>query len=877
MAGKLILTFNDQEIFANDDLSINIDTGVSVISILEIFRNSRLSNYQIELPNPYNKNEVAFNTSQALNYDIQNFILDSTSNDFPSSVLNNVVTINFKNPSWQVLPPTGKAVEFGGVSFSIENLELLDEKTLKINSYSENTSNECSKCEVELTATGGNEIYNAYVDNILISSSQTSPFSVIVDRGIPKNIRVTDGLNELIGTVQTINTRKLIPNDISISLINLSSGTTVSASVEYISEDISNYEYSLDNVNFQTLNTFTGQAVGTKTLYVKDGFGCVTSKSFVIDGVTKIAETVFDISNINSFRFAKIDNEKKNHLNTLSFNQLRNTKYPYYQRFLSDDVITTQFKTNANYINCFSFYKGEQEKQGSENLFLWSNDLSQNSWTFNSLTHENNLVSVNGGGVHFIRQDVNLDSNNGKFTNSLFVKNITPEVVTGNYETSSIENISIYIKDNNTYKNVEVFFNIPTKTFKTNNVSSGCSLDNFGYTLEDDGWIRIFVTSSLPPTDDVTCLFFMLDDDESKSFSGDNINGIYLQRLYVKNLQLQKESIGEYLPTTTQINTSEPTFGRNLNVIKKTSNINNKIKTTCTYFDLQDGKSGIYFGIVDSLDYLTEDVIEQLNYGSSLPQWANKEGDLVVIEGIGQVPVNRISYSDTYNSFILEFDIPFSGNSERIIYTEYNLQPYEIYEFDTSIIDDLFYVVIQVGSDIDNIDYSYISEPIKKVNDSEFLFDISYWDDENKGKFNYQTGIKNKLRIFGYQDDIGEQKTEGYNGDSEYYVTDNVIYDVQRFTFNRLSTEMVNKLRLVFAHKYILINGLYYQLSEIPEVSGDFNYNMKSFSLNLKQGGDKFLTTEQEIITDSPEQQSINIALESAKGKALLLWSKNNL
>ena len=140
---------------------------------------------------------------------------------------------------------------------------------------------------------------------------------------------------------------------------------------------------------------------------------------------------------------------------------------------------------------------------------------------------------------------------------------------------------------------------------------------------------------------------------------------------------------------------------------------------------------------------------------------------------------------------------------------------------------------------------------------------------------NYQTGIKNKLRLNGYQDDIGEQETEGYNGDKEFYVTDNVIYDVQKFTFKQLSTQVANKLRLAVAHKNILINGLFYKLSEAPEVIGDGNYNLKTFSVLLKQSGEQFLTTEQENITNTSEKAELLMALASAKGKGILSWTKN--
>ena len=558
----------------------------------------------------------------------------------------------------------------------VANDSVVVENSVEINQYSTNSANVCGKVDVQLVVAGGNDSYNVYLDGVEVISAQSSPITVPIDRGNSTQLIVNDTNNNTIGSVLTANTRKLIPNDITAILANYSTGTTITVSATFISTQISDYDYSLDNSSFQESNVFTGQSPGTYTIYVKDGFGCVVSKDFVVDGTTTTTETVFTISNINSLRFARIQTGKKNQLNTLSYNELRLTKYPYYQQYLQDEVVTTQFKTNAQYINCF-------------------------------------------------------------------------------------------------------------------------------YIDKDDS-----VTS--------------------------------------------------------------------LTEIKKTSNIGLTEKSTSTYFNLGNGKSGIYFGVVNLLDYITDAFVETVNYGFALPQWAGVEGGLVTIDGIGQVAINRISYSETYNSFILEFDIAYTGSpiTNKIISAEYNIQPYEIYEFDTTITKDLS-VVIEVGSTSSNIDFQYVSECVKKVTDSEFLFDITYWDDQNKGNMNYQTGIKNKLRLNGYQDDIGEQETEGYNGDKEFYVTDNVIYDVQKFTFKQLSTQMADKLRLVVAHKNLLINGLLYKLSEAPEVTGDGNFNLKTFSVLLKQSGEQFLTTEQENITNTTDKAELAMALASAKNKGILSWTKN--
>lgn len=675
MASTLTLTFGEStDVLLNTSLSVKINIGANVIlTRIEDFRPTRTRNGTVKYPSPYEPEVASLNYSNAWNIDYRTYAGVSV---LPSTYDSNVVTITLLNSDWQFDSVTGSSVSNGSVTHVINNETPTIAKKVTINSYAKSVGNECTKCLVELICEGGTSSYNVYINDALQLSNQTSPINAIVDRAISNRIRITDSANVLIGNATTFANRKVEVNDITTLVSNLSSGSTINVSVAFISSSVSPYLYSIDGTNYQESNVFTGQASGTYTIYVKDNFDCVASKQVVIDGVTTITETVFYISDINSLRFANYDTGKKNQKNTLSNNELRLTSYTYFQKYLENDVITTQFKTNAKFINCF-----------------------------------------------------------------------------------------------------------------------------------------------------------YLDKDNS----------------------------------VTQ-----------LSEIKKTNNIGLRQKSTSTYFNLENGKSGIYFGVVDLLNFDTEVFEETVNYGFALPQWANTEGSLVTIDGIGQVPIDNVVYSEIYNSFVLEFNIAYTGSpiTDKIISSEYNLQPYEIYEFDTTVIEDCN-VIIEVGTASDDIDFTYISECIKMVEDSKFLFDITYWDDENKGGMNYQTNIKHKLRLNGYQDDIGEQETEGYNGDKEFYVTDNVIYDVQKFTFKQLSTQMANKLRLVVAHKNLLINGLYYKLSEPPEASGDGNYNLKTFSVSLKQGGERFLTDEQENITNTSQGQEIGIALASAKGKGILSWTKN--
>lgn len=672
---KLIIEFNSSEyIDVNNSIGITMNNGSFEFYLLEVFKSARFNTGEVSIATTgeiHVKN--AENFALALNLDGSPYGVQAVANE-------GVVEITFKNPEYYFIGALGDLIDLNKVTVTSETREPITPKSIEIESYSANEEDYCEDVNCNLEITGGNGIYNIYVNEVLQSANNNSPVTIPLTRGSVDEIRIVDSLGESIGSVTSINPRKVVSSDITTNIVNLAVGSTLTISVKYISPYVSTYTYSLSNGNFQEQNVFSGLASGDYTVYVKDALGCVSSKKITIDGFTELTETVFSISEINPLIFSKYELGKKNYLNTLSCNELRQINYKYTQGFLVSDKITTQFKTNAKYINVFSI---------DENL--------------------------------------------------------------------------------NTY---------------------------------------------------------------------------------------------------------------GIGVSKRTENIGLTAKSTCTFFDLGDDRSGIYFGVVDLLNPLNNEVIGDADFGFTLPEWANKEGDFVTIEGVGQVKIDAIGYSEKYQSFILEFNISFSGSQNRKISSNYNLQPYEIYEFITTmnIQPTNFNIVIEVGSDSDNIEQTYISERISRVEDDEFLFDINYYTDDggNFGDMVYQTGIKNKIRLKGYTTYLGEQTTEGYDGDKEYYVTDNTVYRSEKFSFMRVSTAMAHKLRLIFSHSYININGIEYQLAEVPEVPEKSFNNLKNFFVTLKSGGNQILTSSQEQITGTTESLEIGTGITAIQGKSLILWTKNN-
>lgn len=682
----LVLTFASVPILGKD-LVINVTAaGVGVPEFSEEFVTLRTGHFLSTAPIGISTDDAAANYAEAYNLDFRN---QGGINSSIATVVGNVVTITFNIASWQVLTPTGTAIDDLDVTYVINNDPVEDDKTVTIVDFEAHVPDPCGFCLVNIEATGGNDVYDVYeypsMNQVLDDTS--SPFQLQVIRGAVTLFRVTDSTGVEIGIPRVTAPKQLSSKGIDVAISNFASGATVNISVEFISEDILPYTYSLDDITYQSSNIFSGLPNDSYTIYVKDDFGCVKNKDFVIDGATTIPDTIFTISNINALRWSLIDSNKKNHKNTLSCNELKRITYPFIHKFTVDDVITTQFKTNAQYINVYA--------------------IDPNAAT-------------------------------------------TP-----------------------------------------------------------------------------------------------------------------------------------------LAAVQMTDNTGISAKSTCTYFDWGNGQSAVYFGVVDILNPLTDAVIETTDFGFTLPEWANTVGNLVTVDipvlGDTELPIDAIGYSEFYESFVIVFNLAYTGAAVvKDLAALYNIQPYEVYEFeaDMSALYDFYNIVIEVGADSDNIDFRYISEKVKQFTDTDRFFEIIYFDTENRGDMVYQTGITHKLRLEGAVDYIGEQETEGYNGDTDFFVTDNIVYDSQKFVFYRLSSEMVHKLRLMVSHPSLNINGLFYKLAEVPEVKTDINNNLKTFSVILKQGGDQFLTDDQEIINVGArgvaESEAIAAALAASEGEALLLWTKTS-
>lgn len=683
MAGILKLTIDTTSDLVNlyDTLVININTGSGVVQLKEQWVSVRTAPYKVSMVDSAGdtaESAVLYYLS-AWNVDYKNYGGKEIIGTVTSSASSNLIEMQFEitDPVWTFEAPSGSLVTKGIVSGTVVQSSVEAPNSVS-GTIVANAADPCGKVSVDLVITGDTGVYNIYTSesNYLgVSSPYTIDF---IRRAVYQKIRI-DGLNHPIGLVELNLPRKINSSDISVDLTyDLSGSVTVSANVGYSNVHITPYEYSLDGSTYQSSNSFSSVLPGNYTLYVKDAFGCVTTKDFLIDGTSDLTEIVFNISEVNPLRFVenREAGDKKNFFNSFACEELKQMAYAGVHYYPNTSTIAIQFQTNAPYMRVYA-----EDTEGNET------DIAYNQ-------------SVKNTGL------------------------------TG-YTTASMYSVN--------------------------------------------------------------------------------------------------------------------------------------------------GRAVLYWGYVDELDPLTDEVIGNSNFGAFVPTWADDAGKILEVENVGAVTVSKLYYDADKQANVAELSSSYVGPEITVnVKGTFNEQPYDVYEFlvDMASLPDSFRIHIDYGVDENSADQGVTSEIVTKIEDSDEFVRIDYWSDNNVGNFIYQTDIKHHIYVRAALDYIGEQSTEGYNGDSEYYKINDEIY----FSFNLIAeflpSAFAHKMRIFCAHDYFYVNGIKCKLAEAPEIEGEVATNLKTFTALLKVSGNQFLPMELQNVLS--ETDNLSGALEAIQGKANLLWTKIN-
>lgn len=182
---------------------------------------------------------------------------------------------------------------------------------------------------------------------VIVNGNTINPFFVNVLRG-STNVFTAENASGVAASKTITAPKVLSANNFTVLVNSSPNGATVT--ISEIAASGLTLQYSLDNITFQSTNVFSGIAVGTYTLYIKDSLGGLVTKPFTVTEFG-IYTPYFYISKSNSIRFANRiafgdAANYKNDENTLGAEVDVDLAYSGSQNFKSANVITTQFKSN---------------------------------------------------------------------------------------------------------------------------------------------------------------------------------------------------------------------------------------------------------------------------------------------------------------------------------------------------------------------------------------------------------------------------------------------------------------------------------------------------------------------------------------------------
>lgn len=218
-------------------------------------------------------------------------------------------------------------------------------------------SGDCEKVTLEVTANMPLVAMRVpYNKNITPNSNK---FTFEYSRGNHFNLRIEDTHGRWYS--QGIKTPAiLLSNNIKTKFIQGTLTVTYKPLTPLTNQPL---EYSIDGVSFSSNNVFQVN-YGTTTVYVRDSYGCTTSKKFTFIDRNKKTPYFF-ISKINAFRFKHVvdwdyKNIYKTDENTLSCETLDEVSNKEVQRWQTEDVITTQIRTNYENVQAFVIHNGSE-------------------------------------------------------------------------------------------------------------------------------------------------------------------------------------------------------------------------------------------------------------------------------------------------------------------------------------------------------------------------------------------------------------------------------------------------------------------------------------------------------------------------------------
>jgi hypothetical protein len=189
-----------------------------------------------------------------------------------------------------------------------------------------------------------------------------------------------------------------------------------------------------------------------------------------------------------------------------------------------------------------------------------------------------------------------------------------------------------------------------------------------------------------------------------------------------------------------------------LPLLQTQKNIGFTEKVDCKLFPLANGNTGVYFEAGNQYDPGSLTVIDTSPYERVLPIWAEDEERFVQFGNIGLKQIlNTNLYDTTLEAFYFEVEGNVGLASDDTVQVTYNRHDYNLYrmDFNMSIINLYATVIIEAGYSFDQIERTFVSEPIGVLPDHEGYLKITWKSDINFDDMVFSDGIDSQMWIKG--------------------------------------------------------------------------------------------------------------------------------
>lgn len=263
----------------------------------------------------------------------------------------------------------------------------------------------------------------------------------------------------------------------------------------------------------------------------------------------------------------------------------------------------------------------------------------------------------------------------------------------------------------------------------------------------------------------------------------------------------------------------------NIPVVQKTNNIGLKNKRDAKIISIASDptKTGIYFSSGNLYDFDTGiDTGEDYALNGALPTWGIV-GYNLLYNGSWFI-IEDVVFDEERNVDLLIIENTYTGTNDVTVQVGsiYNLENYEVYEFEIDFVD---YIDKQVNVRINNDDANFInrielSELIDVKNTQKGTVEIRYKNETNTDIL-YSTDIEHKIRIpLNRRDSAPKSSLEANDTDTSTVLLNSQSRELTQFTFHPVTEQKMETLVLALLHEIIQINGEFFVSDSVPEIEG---------------------------------------------------------